>query len=318
MRRVEYLIERSRRETENEEFTETTGIQDAEFIDFLNDAQTDIQSAIARQHQDVFKSEYITNIEAVQESYDLPDDILLDNRITNVWYSDTGRTRDNRRLRSGTLTERIFDRSNVPALYIRDGGRILLSPIPRSTIVNGLTISYVKKLPQLDIRRAKISSITLDTGSQTITSFTLDTTSDFQRDELIKDSYLCIVNPQGEQKMSRIPFDDIDNSTGVVTVSAGFTYRDGETAADDWYVVRGYNSTNLSQLPDNCERYLTSYTNLEILKRDSSVDVGQDSTELMATRDEIVAIFAQIDDDVKHISIDDTQFIDDDDLWVFH
>jgi len=316
MQRVELQIERVRRETENEEFTETTGIQDQEFVDFLNDAQKDMQSAIARQHQNVFIAEDLQDVVSGQEAYALPDDIFLDNRITNVWYSDTGKSRDNRRLRSGTLTERIFDRSNVPALYIRRTGEILLSPIPRSFVANGLTINYVRKLPELDVRRAQISAITLDTNTRQITSLTLDTTSDFQRDELLKDAYMCIVDRKGVQTMSRIEFTDIDPNTGVVTVESGFTYREGETAENGFYVVRGYNATNVSDLPDTCERYLIQYSNWKAFKRDSSADSGEGSQELLSMRDELVGVFAQVDDDVKHIAIDDTQFIDDDDLWV--
>jgi hypothetical protein len=316
MRRVEQQISRIRRETENEEFTDTTGIQDQEFIDALVDAQRDMQSAISRQHQNVFIAEDIQDIVGGQELYDLPDDILLNNRISNVWYSDTGRTRDNRRLRSGTLTERIFDRSNVPALYIRRSGKILLSPIPRSTIVNGLTVNYQQKIPDLDVRRAKIASVTLDTSTRTITSLTLDTTVDFQREELLEESYMCVVDPKGDQQMSRIEFTDIDNTTGVVTVSGSFVYKEGETAQADWYVVRGYNTTNKCELPDTCERYLISYGEWVMNKRDSSADSGESAQELYAIRDEIVESFKKVDDDVKHITIDDTQFIDDDDLWV--
>lgn len=317
MRRVEFLITRSRRETENSDVTDTTGIQDQEFIDYLNDGQKDIQSAICRQHQKVFVKEKIVDIVGEQEVYVLPDDIYLDNRITNVWYSDTGKTRDNRRLRSGTLTERIFDRSNVPALYIRRSGSILLSPIPRSTIVNGLTLNYVKKLPELDVRRAKISSVVLDTSTRKITSLFLDITANFDRDALLEDSYMCVVDLKGNQQMARIEFTNINQVTGEVTVESSFVYEEGETAIANWFVVRGFNAANIAtDLPETCERYLTSYTNLEILKRDSSVDVGENTQELMAVKAEVVGIFKQVDDDVKHITIDDTQFIDDDDLSI--
>ena len=52
--RVENLITTARRESENDEFTDNTGISDEDFIRWLNNAQEDLQSAIVRQHQRVF------------------------------------------------------------------------------------------------------------------------------------------------------------------------------------------------------------------------------------------------------------------------
>jgi len=315
MRRVENLIERIRRETENEEFTPNTGISDEEIVDFLRDAQSDLQSAIARQHQDVFIAEKKMDVVYSQEAYDLPEDILLQNRISKVWYSSSGDPRRNKRLRPSNLTERIFDRASTPAMYIRRNRQLLLNPIPTKNVVQGLTINYVKKLPDLDKRRAKIATVTLDTN--TITSLFLDITAELEREELLKEDHLCIVSKSGDQKMRRIPFTDIDPNTGEVILEA-FTFEDGETAAAGDYIVSGYDAYNLSDLPDTCERYLVSYGKLQMFKRDSSYDSQEATSELMSMRDEIVEIFKEVDDDVKNIPINDTQFIDDMDDWNFY
>jgi len=316
--RVELLINRVRRETENEEYTKNTGIDTQEFIDFMNDAQKDLQSAIARQHQNVFVKEKKYDIIPNQESYDLPQDIMIDNRVSYVWYSDTGQEKDNRQLKRGTLSERLFNRSNIPALYIRRSSKLLLSPIPSKNIPNGLTLNYVRNIPTLDIRRAKILSIVLDNNTNTITSFFLDPNADFQREELLLENYMCIVNVLGDQTMRRIPFTNIDAITGEVTVDPSFVFETGETAQAGWYVVQGFDATNRSELSGQCEMYLVSYCCWKIFKRDSSADSTEATQELLSMRSEMVDLYSEVDDDTKTVPITDTQFIDNDDLWTFY
>lgn len=310
MLRVENLIKRSRRETENEEFSDNTGIAEQEFIDYLNDSQKDLQSAIARMHQNVFTVEENIDVVFGQESYPLPKDILLDNRISYVWFSRTGQAKHLRKLRSGTFTERLFDNGSDPVLYIRSNNKLLLSPIPNRAVPNGLKLVYIKKAPDLDIRRAKVSSVVL--SGNTITSLTLDIAADLQRDELLEENYFCTVDVLGNQTMRRILFTDINTITGEVTIDPSFVFEDGETITAGNYLVKGFDSVNISTLADTCERYLVAYVNFKALKRDSSSDSFEQSQELLSMRGEIVDLFAETDDDVKNISIDDTQFIDDD------
>lgn len=313
MRRVEQLVTRSKRETENDEVCSASPISDQEFIDYLNDAQSQLQSAIARQHKDVFISESTFDVVVDQEEYDLPEDTLLDNRISAVFFSNSGQRQNYTRLRSATLMERIFDRSIDPLMYIRKSGKLMLNPIPSRSISNGIRLNYVKKVPDLDIRRAKILSVT--TTGNTIASLTLDVNADFQRDELLEENYFCAVNKDGDQTMRRIPWDNIDASTGIVTISPGFTFDSGETLAAGDYIVRGRDATNRSELADTCERYLSAYLNWKILRRDSSSDSAEQAPELLEMLNEIVDIYKETDDDVKFPAIEDAQFIDDDDLW---
>lgn len=71
-------------------------------------------------------------------------------------------------------------------------------------------------------------------------------------------------------------------------------------------------------MPTICERYLLAYMNWKILKRDSNTDSAEQTTELADMRSEIVQLFAEIDDDVKSVPIQNTQFLDDDDLFIFY
>ena len=94
MRYVKYLIDQVRKQTENDEVTEFTGIQDSEFLQYLNDAQHNLQALITQQYPEVFTSEEIIQAVANQEKYSLPSDCYLGNKITNVEYSATGKEDD--------------------------------------------------------------------------------------------------------------------------------------------------------------------------------------------------------------------------------
>lgn len=327
-RRVENLVVDCRRETENEEFTDTTGIQDEEFIRYMNDAQEDLQSAIARQHQRVFVKHRQYDSRAQVDTYDLPEDIYLDNRITNVWYTETGNSSDYRRLMSGQLVERVFDKSQNPALYIRSMNQLILTPIPGSSTKNAILIAYVRRLPRLDVRRATVQSVTVD-GDQ-ITELIFDANVSFDRDALLEEGYISIVNRDGAPTMQQIPILDIDANTGLATVAPDFRFRNepmilnqttlekAETIAVGDFAVRGRFGANVTELPTVCERYLLAYMNWKILKRDSNQDSVEQTAELQSMRQEIVDIFAEVDDDTKNIAIQNTQFLDDDDLFIFY
>ena len=90
MRSVTRLIEQIRRQTENDEVSDFVGIQDEEFIQYLNDAQYNLQAQIVHQHPRVFIEEAIIQTVSGQERYDLPSNCFLGNKVHNVEYSASG------------------------------------------------------------------------------------------------------------------------------------------------------------------------------------------------------------------------------------
>ena len=74
MRYLQRIIDQVRRQTENEDVDDFVGIQDSEFIQFLNDAQHHIQGAIIQQHPRAFVKETLISAVSDQERYDLPSD----------------------------------------------------------------------------------------------------------------------------------------------------------------------------------------------------------------------------------------------------
>ena len=79
MRNLQYIINQVRKQTENEDVSDFVGIQDSEFIQYVNDAQHRLQGLIISQHPRVFLEENIQSIVSGQEKNNLPSDCYLGN-----------------------------------------------------------------------------------------------------------------------------------------------------------------------------------------------------------------------------------------------
>lgn len=300
-RLVDYIIDDVREQTENEEFSDTYGIEDSEFLRFLNDAQYRIHALIVQKHPQVFVSEQVYTVVNNQSTYSLPSNIYLKNKVTEVEHSYDSDVENFMPLKPTVLVNRRPNLEGDPEFYIRKSNSIIITPIPNSGSAT-LRVSYVKKIDALDKRRGKVLTSTLDSSALTVTALTLDTTTfDNDTTQLNKSSYFCIVDKDGEIKMRNVKFSSIDSGTGVVTIDSSFVYVSGESISVGDYLVSGQNATTHSELPDSIERYLISYANWKILKRDSSIDSQDAVQELAQMEFEIVASYSDISDDIMEI-----------------
>lgn len=303
MNRSDKLITQARRQTENEEFSDTTGISTDELIQYLNDGQNRIFSKITIKHPGAFVVESPDiNVTPGQESYSLPSDVYLDNRISIVEFSSTSDIRDFTRLQPASLHSRENGFAGFPNSYIRRSGKVLLQPVP--SMSGTLRVNYQRRIASLDIRRGSVASVVLDTATNTITSLTLETTdNDYDSPEINDSDHLCVIDVLGNQKMVKIQIDSMVESTGVVTINSGFTFADGETIAVGDKIVTGDNTSTHSELQITCERYLIAYLAWKILKRDSSEDATEQAQEVFAMEKDIVESYSDITDDITLIPL---------------
>lgn len=307
MRNISLLITASRRATENEEFTDSSGIQNEEFIQYLNDGQEEIHSVINSTFPHVLMGKQITNVTQGLETYDIPWNAYLGTRLDYVEYSPSGNADDYYPLKKGSMKERLNGVSANPSFYIRNNSEVILQPPPQQA--GKIRFTFQRAIPRLDSRRATVASVVLDTATKTITSLYFDTTLVIDSEALLEENYLTIVDKNGVVQMARIPVDAIDTSTGEVTVSAGFVYQDGETiTAGDWACRGKYSSTH-SQLPDVCEKYLLEYTNARILMRDSSSDASAIAQIMAKVQQTIQTAFAEPDSDPDYVPVLDGQYL---------
>lgn len=308
-RLVDYIIDDIRNHTENNEFSDSIGIADSEFLRFLNDAQYRIHNLITLQHPAVFLEESVSNVVSQQESYALPTFAMLQNKITAVEYSHSGLAKDYAIVRPATLRQRWAGAYGHPKHYYRKSATLYLNPVPQNSSAK-IRVTYIKSIPRLDKRRGSVSSVTLDSSTNSISALSLNVSTDtVDSTELDKHTRFCIVDEEGNVKMRNIKFTAIDTTTGVVTIDSSFTYASGETITAGNYVVAGANSSTHSILDDMVERYLIAYTSAKIFHRDSSADLAAAMQELSAMEDDIVQSYADITDDIieipEIISVDD-------------
>jgi hypothetical protein len=315
-RRTDLLVDQIRRAADNEDVSTTTGISNEEIVQYLNDAQDKLQAIISQQHPSVFEVQSTINITASTESYALPTDIYLDNRISFIEFKYGGGSGDYIPLRQRTIDYRYTVSEGDPAYYIRRSGNILLNPIPNKTTTDGIRITYQKRLKDLDIRRGKITSASL-TGT-TLNSFTLNLTSSLSKDANLQANgeavfndvdYICVVDKDGAVVLEKIPIDSYDADTGVLTVVSGFTTSVVAATFVSEYIVAGYEATSHTELPDMCERFLIAYCVWKLLKRDASVESDEQERELISIGSDIVAAFANIDTDIDEIPITNPEWL---------
>jgi hypothetical protein len=313
-RYISYLIEDVRLSTENTDFSDTIGIKDTEFLRFLNDGQQRIQNTIVQQHPQVFLKEKTVSVTGDQEAYSLPIDAYLGNKVSQVEFNPQSTGKEYfYPLRPASLFERDSGSNGDPIKYIRQTGKILLIPIPDAS-VGQLRYNYVQKLPRLALRRGSVSSVTLDSNTNTVTALSLDVSTDsVDTNELSKWTRVSIVDEEGNVKMKNIKVTNVDGSTGVVSVDPSFSYEDGETIGVGNYIVEGSYSSTHVLLDEMVERYLIAYATFKILQRDSNItDLQVQQNVLLEMESEIAEAYAEISDDIMEIP----QIISYDDDWV--
>lgn len=293
MRYVQRLISQVRKQTENEDVTDFTGIQDSEFLQYLNDAQHNLQALITQKHPNVFVREKIYDISANQDTYEVPSDCYLGNKILNVEFSSTGEDRDYYPLAQDSIKNRNTSYAASPYKYIRLDGNIILNPKPQSS--GKLKVTYIYVIDELDLRRGQVSAspTSSSTGPWTISLSATDMSS------LEDHDYVCIVDKKGKMIARNLEL----NSVTPTSISvAAYTPGLYDSAIQNGnYVVGGKNTSTHGSFDSSVERYLIAYCAWKILKRDSSLDSGEAIQELNRMAREIVDSYALISDDLQLI-----------------
>jgi hypothetical protein len=287
MRRLEFLINQVRQSTDNKD---TNGIPDSEIVGYFNDAQRHITALIfkANPYADLFKVQI--ELPAVSSGeYTIPDDCFSTNAISMVEarFADTSNNKGYSRIKP--ISESEF--SYIFGYFTRDN-KILISGQNDVAQLQNVRITYFKQLPTLDIRQAKVMSVTSGTSillSQEPTGL------------FLMDDHCCTVDTQGAQVVSNIYF---TNNSGSILFTADTT---GVTNTQ--YIVAGKNSCNKSLLPDVCESYLLDYVKQRIYTRNNYEDAGKQSYFTEEQKDQIISIFAKNKKDDETIPVTDVEFL---------
>lgn len=295
MRRTDVLIYDARRISRNLPNADgTVSISDDECLLYLNDAQDRLQHLISAKKNiaKIFSTQSIIDVVSGQESYSVPDRLLLNKEINMIEYSVDGTLANYVILEKVELFNRDTNSSMYPWSYFKRGGQIFLQPLP-AVSQGTIRITYERELDDLDIPRGVISTITNGTSSQ-FDSLTLaaspadsyeSTTPGWSTQQ-----YCSVVSSTGGRKCYNILISNYNSGTNVITPSPSpFLYSDNDTqiTVGDVAVFNKY-TTTFSQLPDTCERYLVHYLAMELLNRDSANDYSKQADRVAEMEDDIL------------------------------
>lgn len=300
MRNVKYLIEDIREASENLDVSDFIGIKDKEILRYLNDAQERLQAQIVKKSQKVFVKEHIIQCDG-SESYELPNDIFLGNKITDVKYRGSNGIYWER-LEPDYVANRDLTDRGYPAVYIRLRNKIYLKPQPA---FGEIRLTYVYNVPALDLKRAVVDSATIADG--VLTALTLKTDEEIDQDILNKRSYLSIVDPHGNLLEAGIKFDPIDASIQPIEqirLYNGSHQLENSTLAsipEGSIVVSGKKSSTHSEFDETVERYLIGYAVMKMLQRDGSQELMTQAQLVQEMEAEILESYALLSDDILMI-----------------
>lgn len=306
MRTNATLIAAARRDSDNVDYTDTTGLSDADFLEWMANAQERIQGKILQVNPKLFQKTVEIDGVASQERYDLPADIYLGTRVDMIEYSSTGLSSDYDPLDELQLIEYVAGMNGTPSGFIRQSGEFISIPAPAST--GKFRVTYQKRLPKLGLSRGVLSAAS--TGGSPITATISPSTLDTDNITALETAgSLTVINTTTGAVKARDCVIDSISVIGVITFDATFALATGETIEAGDTVVAGGFHTTISQLPEEMERYLVAYMIWKGIKRDSSSDSAEAKEERDELETEIVDSYRMADNTLNYVPVlDDSNF----------
>lgn len=298
MRNIKYILQDIREATENQDVSSFIGISDRELLRILNEGQQKLQAEIVKKSPKIFTTETIYAING-SKSYDIPYNCFLGNKITDVKYRQSATGSMEYKLHQDYVTNNEYTGRGYPETYIRQNGQLIIQPQPTT---GSMRVTYVKRVPKLDLKRAVVDSAVLDTATKTITSLQANIlTEEFDTSELNRDEFITVVDSLGRIKMANIRFTNLSTVDGVISIDPSHVFEEGETIDAGDVIVSGRYSSTHSEFDESIERYLQAYSEMIVLKRDGSSEVNLQLEVVTSMQNEIVDSYAQITDDILNI-----------------
>jgi hypothetical protein len=299
MTHLDELIGYIRQTTEN---NDTNGILDSEFIKWFNDAQKHIQRTIFMENPD---QDYFTDVGYIQidgsSEYSLKQlyadttfatlvdtNMLASGSINNVEYSSSN-ANTTYPLKRISPKQKRYDFG-----YWTRGDKIAFTP---SINIGILKITYTKLLPKLDKRRGLIDSSTSGT-SIILAAGSVPNDTDFSVNTI------SVIDSDGNIIIDNVNVSSYSSVTR--TISTNTTWAG---SIDDYYVVYGKNTTDVSGLDDICEEYLTQFVEMRTGIRDSSSDLKNYATVLGAIEISLKDLYADNNTDASYIPVLTTDYL---------
>lgn len=280
MNRLEIIIKNAKRSTNT---LEIDAVSDILCQDYLNRIHSYLEDTLflVNDENDLFLKDYTFNLVRGKDEYDLPIDIYAKSSIDSVAVSFlNGLSQTFLPLKKVSRKQRGFTFG-----YFIQESQVIFTPKPQSPL--NIKLTYQRKLPSPSIRFGKIDTIVgniINLDPTTYISGMADC-SDF----------ICIVDKNG--KVLNTSTDSAGNTVYVPIglnedVAGALDVTAVTGAVPGAYVVSGKYASSHVQLPDECEKYLTTALERMISYRQSSVDINVSSIFTKEELDAIKEVFA--------------------------
>lgn len=300
MRSLDKLITLARERTNNTNYGTRSGISQNLAVQFANDAQDHLQSAIVAQHPQEFTVEQEIQVTSAQETYSIDDNVFGGGKIITIWYSPTGQQRDYYRLKPRTMFERQQQEGNDPLFYIRASGLIYLNPIPRNSS-GKIKVSYYRELDWVDVVRGTVNG--------TPSGAVIAAQNQITPDDIGSTEYLCISDKHGNVMLYNGEISSYASNNITLAANVSTYLVDGYALADlaSGKITLGKYSTTHSKLQDICERYLLVYLQKRLLNKQASNSSIVELDELKTIEADILVSFGQPTEDIYQIPVIDSE-----------
>ena len=298
------LADRIRRLTHSQSYTDSAtstaqrGLQTQTIVDLLNEAHEVIHGILFDNGSHTYVKQSLLDVTADTEAVTLSTDSFLGVNVLNVEYKYGSGSDDYVRLDQSSIHERDTRSSGDPLTYIQRNNQILLNPIPSTSVTDGLRVTYEYQLPEVDVRRGKVSAVDdgNDPTSITITDNALGTIA--LSDSDLVGTYITVVDKDGVQQMTDIPVTSYNSGTGVITLGS-FTSAASEVVAVNDYVVIGANASTHSPFPRACEPFIVEYVKRNIYDINADPMLAASERKLIALQFRMESMFAGFNSDIR-------------------
>lgn len=300
------IILEARRDSNNVNYSSTSGISDDDFVRYANYGLQKLQGELINLDVDIFRKEQEIAVVADQREYTPADNIYLATAFVDVQYSPTGNYSDYYEIPEVGDSYRNTNSTGSVSGYNRRAGKILPSGIP-STSTGSFLLVYDRAVDNLNIRVGKISAQSLAVPNIDIT---LDSSADtFESRFIANETYVCITSAVGVPMAYNGLISAYNSGTNVITFSA-LTLESGFVATDvvGAYITLGrYTTTHFKGVALNFEdlidRYIHHYMTLHTLARSDSNAIAFWTDQLSIVEGQILNSFRRAGKDEEDIMI---------------
>lgn len=303
MRYIGELLRRIRRDSNFKLYTSSTGIQDEEIIDLLNDAQSELITRISAVNTTQLQSEAILDIVSGQTVYNTKGRLLHNSKVVDVKLQF-----------DGVEGWQSIGKQTIREIKGNYWDRVVWALQNGNIVVDGRVDDQVTKIKVIfedfPYRLAKRAAIITDGAGSggfvtevSCSYLYANAEADFNADI---DRFFCVTDATGRTLMANVPY--LSVASGVFTLPVGgYRYGAGETIDIGNYILIGKEVTTHSNISDDLERYYIYYVTEHLSgtkgASEERIKFLSDRTSIALTG--IVESYTIGDKDYHEINIDD-------------